>query len=107
MSRRIAQAEADRRLRGLILKLVIQEHRAQAHRMDGITLAAILDRLGYPVGTDTVLTLCQDMKKRGLIDFIEERNTNTGKVRILKIETAPRGWNVMEGTEVDPGVTFD
>lgn len=107
MSRRIAQAEADRRLRGLILKLVIQEHRAQAHRMDGIQLVGVLDRLGYQVGSDTVLTLCQDMKKRGLIDFTEERNQYTGKVRILKIESLPRGWNVMEGTEQDPGVAFD
>jgi hypothetical protein len=93
-----------RRLRGVILRLISQNHERQQHRLDDITLTGVLERLQYDVYVDLVRTTLQDLGERGLLEFAEDRNRRTGENFIRKIQITPRGRDLVEGTISDPAI---
>lgn len=76
-----------RRVRGVILKLVLQKHERQEHRYDDYTLLAALDRLSFELYLDIVREILQDMEERDLIAFEERKNRKTGETAISKIHS--------------------
>src|SRR5260370_18056203 len=97
-------AQIKRRLRGKILALIYQNHEAQGHRLDDITLAGVLDRLGFDVYGNLVRELLQDLGERGCVKFNEEKNRATGEVSIRQIQILPRGRDTIEKTTSHPAV---
>ena len=96
-----------RRLRGVILKLIAQNHEKQEHRLDDITLTGVLERLQYDVYVDLVRTTLQDLEERGLLDFAQDRNRKTGEIFIRKIQILPKGRDLVEATITDPAIDVD
>jgi hypothetical protein len=96
--------QLNRRLRGVILKLIAQNHEKQQMRLDDITLTGVLERLQYDVYVDLVRAMLQDLHERALLEFIEERNRKTGEIFIRKIQITPKGRDLVEGTIGDPAV---
>src|SRR5258708_35707746 len=97
-------AQVKRRLRGEILKLVYENHESQRTRLDDVTLAGVLERLGFDVFVNLVRELLQDLGERDCLKFEEQRNRLTGEVSIRKIQILPRGRDVIEKTSLDPAV---
>jgi len=97
-------SQTKKRLRGVILKLVYQNHERQKHRLDDVTLTGVLERLHFDVYVNLVRELLQDMGERELLKFLEERNRQHGGVSIRQIQIRPRGRDIIEGTAADPAV---
>lgn len=114
-------AEA-RRLRGAILDVLYQRHRAQKSRLDAVMLFAVMRRdLLYDIGLNDVVTILQDLRERGCVQFTEHRvgkdgrpvslgdpqPTPTAEVIISKVQITPRGRDLVErNVEKDPGIDF-
>lgn len=96
-----------RRVRGVILKLVLQKHERQEHRYDDYTLLAALDRLSFELYLDIVREILQDMEERDLIAFEERKNRKTGETAISKIQLRPRGRDILEGNATDVAVEVE
>ncbi|MFQ5696272.1 MAG: hypothetical protein ACE5HB_09810 [Terriglobia bacterium] len=96
--------EVKRRLRRVILQLVYENQESQRHRLDDITLHSALDRLHHDVSRNGVRTVLQDLRERGFLRFVSEKNVDTGKVALRKIEITPGGRDIVEGTKQDPAV---
>lgn len=93
-----------RRLRGVILKLIYQNHDRQEPRLDDVMLAGVLERLQYDISVDMVRTTVQDLGDRGLLNFDQIRDRRNGEVFIRKIQITPKGRDLVEGTASDPAV---
>lgn len=96
-----------RRLRGVILKLIAQNHDRQDTRLDDVTLTGVLERLQYDVYVDLVRTTLQDLGDRGLLEFTADRNRKTGANSIRKIQITPKGRDLVEGTTSDAAIDID
>ena len=103
----ILDAEAKRRLRGIVLQLVCENHERQGHRLDDITLHGALERLHYDVSRNELKAVLQDLSERGLLSFKEDKNKDTGKVSIRLIQIAPAGRDLVERSKADPAVEFE
>lgn len=95
-----------RRLRGEILKLVYENHRAQKTRLDDALLWSVLRRLMFDVNRNQVLTLIQDLGERGYLHFAQQKDDYTGRVWIRDIQILPTGRDLVEGSYEDPGVAL-
>jgi transcription initiation factor IIE alpha subunit len=100
-------AQVKRRLRGEILKLIYENHESQRTRLDDVTLAGVLERLGFDVYVNLVRELLQDLQERNCVKFEEEKNRRTGEMTIRKIQILPRGSDVVEETIVEPAVDVE
>ncbi len=100
-------AQVKRRLRGKILALIYENHESQRMRLDDITLAGVLERLGFDVYGNLVRELLQDLEERGCVKFNQEKNRATGEVSIRQIQILPRGRDVIEKTSADPAVDVE
>jgi len=99
--------ETKRRLRGVILKLVYENHEKQRHRLDDLTLHGVLERLHYDLSRNEVRTLVQDLGERDCLKCIEERDKDSGKVSLRQIQILPRGRDLIEKSETDAGVEVE
>lgn len=102
-----ATAQIKRRLRGMILRLVYENHEKQNHRLDDVTLTGVLERLQFDVYVNLVREVLQDLEERKLINFEQQRDRYTGKTAIRKIQILPAGRDVIEGTTSDPAVDVE
>ena len=91
-----------RRMRGVILRLLLQKHERQEHRYDDYAMMSALDRLHFTVYLDLVRELLQDMQERDLLTFVSEKNKKTGDTSLSQIQLRPRGRDLLEGA---PGVS--
>jgi hypothetical protein len=96
-----------RRLRGAILNLIYQNHEAQWGRLDDITATAVLERLQFDVYLGLVRALLHDLKERGLVKFMDERNRVTGGSPIRQIQITPAGRDIIEKIGSCPAVEVD
>jgi hypothetical protein len=100
-------AQIKRRLRGEILKLVYENHEKQNTRLDDITLAGVLERLGFDVYVNLVQEILEDLGERGCVKHEVGKNPITGKKSIRKIQILPRGRDVIEKTISDAAVDVE
>jgi hypothetical protein len=107
VSPRHQEAAVNQVMRGEILKMVSRNHREQRTRMNDVLMAKVLRDLGYDVGQDEVVTVLQDLGRRGYLAFREERDKRSNRVSLWLIEITPLGQDVIEKTHVDPAVTID
>lgn len=107
MSTPDTQAQLKRRMRGVILKLIAQNHERQGSRLDDITLTGVLERLQFDVYVDLVRTVLQDLHDRGHLAFKSDRNRRTGENFIRQIEITPLGRDIVEGTTSDPAIDLE
>jgi hypothetical protein len=96
-----------RRVRGVILRLVLQKHEHQEHRYDDYALLAALDRLSFELHLDVVREILQDMRDRDLVALKENRDRKSGETSITGIQLRPRGRNLLEGLEKDVAVEVE
>lgn len=101
----ILQAEHVKLIRGVILRMVYDSHRKQQSHPGLLTLAGALERLFYDVSLNDLLTILQDLKERGYLEFVQTKDRWTGHVGISRIGITPRGRDLVEGTSApDPAV---
>jgi hypothetical protein len=94
-----------KRLRGVILELLQTNHDKQESRFTSTALwSAAVRGLGFDVSRNEVVTMLQDLKGRGYVDFTLKKNEDTGEIRIFNIELCPKGRDLLEGTIEDPAV---
>ena len=91
-----------KRWRGVIVELVYDGHRKQESRMDALVLWGLMRDLGHDVSQNDVLTLCQDLKKMGFLDFQQERLPLNNEVRISQIELTGDGLLLAEQEKHHP-----
>ena len=103
----LLDAQGKRRLRGMVLKLIYENHYGQKHRLDGITLHGVLERLHFDVSRNQVRTVLQDLKDRNLLRFTQEKDPDTGKISIRQIQVRPAGIDLQERTTTDPAVEVE
>jgi len=101
------EAQYKRRLRGMILKLVYENHERQEHRLDDITLTGVLERLQFDVYVNLVRETLQDLGERGLLTFQEVRDRKRGVYSIRKIQISPLGRDLVERTKTDPAIDME
>jgi len=102
-----SSAQQKRRLRGVVLKLVYENHEAQQHRLDDVTLTGVLERLQFDVYVNLVREILQDLEERGFVSFDSEKNRTTGAHAIRKIKITPDGRDIIEKTTTDPAVEVE
>jgi hypothetical protein len=93
------------RLRGAILGLLYTRHNEQKSHLDSVALWSTLNGLRFDVGQNEVVTILQDLKGRGYVNFEQEKNKYTNRVYCTLIELTPRGRDVVDELIVDPAVT--
>lgn len=93
-----------RRHRGAILQFVYTGHAEQMSRMDDVALWGLLQNMAFSVGQEEVITLLQQLKARGYLDFTEKKNRWTNRTEITKIVITPAGEDLVEHTKEDPAV---
>ncbi len=96
-----------RRLRGVVLKLIYENHESQKHRLDDVTLTGVLERLQFDVYVNLVREILQDLQERRLINFDLERNRVTGTSAIRQIQITPGGRDIIEKTSSNPAVEVE
>jgi len=103
----IHTAQQKRRMRGVILKLIYENHEAQAARVDDVTITGVLERLQFDVSVNMIREILQDLKDRGFLRYAETRNRFSGAKSIGKIEITAAGRDIVEKTTVDPAVDVE
>jgi hypothetical protein len=100
--------EQTKRLRGAILEVLNDNHRAQKPRLDLSVIWAVLQKLGHnDLFKNDLVTVLQDLKGRSYITFDLKREEWSGDIRVSKIEITPSGRDVLEGTIEDRSVLLD
>ena len=99
--------EQKRRLRGVVLKLIYENHEAQKHRLDDTTLTGVLRRLQYDVYGNLIREILQDLRDRGLVSFEGQRDKMTGSRTIRMIQITPAGRDIIEKTSTNPAVEVE
>lgn len=100
----ITAADKNRRLRGVALKLLCDNHDEQKSRLDDVSLWSALIRLAFDVSQNELITICQDLEGRGYVKFQTLKNKRTGDVELRQIELCPKGRDLLEGTIEDRAV---
>lgn len=93
-------------LRGVILKMIYQNHQDQKHRLDNVTVQGVLDRIHFSVSGAEVVALLQDLADRGYLSFVTEKNRWTGRVYLRQMQISPAGIDLVEETATDQAVEF-
>src|SRR4051812_39138493 len=97
--------EHTKRLRGAILEVLNDNHRAQKARLDLSVIWAVLQKLGHnDLFKNDLVTVLQDLEDRGYVTFDLVREPWSGEIRVSKIEITPKGRDILEGTIQDKAV---
>lgn len=100
--------EQTKRLRGAILEVLNDNHRAQKPRLDLSVIWAVLQKLGHTdLFKNDLVTVLQDLEDRGYVTFTLVREPWSGDIRVSKIEITPSGRDVLEGTIDDRSVQLN
>ena len=94
------------RWRGVIVELIRRNHLQQESRLEYVYLCDMLRTIvGNDVGLNDVLTMLQDLKTSGYVDYKVERDEwNRQRLAIKEIELTSRGVQLAEGHIKDPAV---
>jgi hypothetical protein len=98
-----------KRLRGLVLELLDQNHKDQGSRYDDVGLWSLVQDMGQrDVSLNDLVTALQDLKMRGYLKYSESiPNKRTLDRVITEIEIMPAGRGQVEKTApADPAVTI-
>jgi len=101
------RAAYEKRLRGVILSLVKQQHARQDHRHTDYTLMDTLKTLSYGVHLNLVRELVQDLIERGYLAGVQHQSDLTGETSIEKITITPAGRDLLARRRVDDAVGID
>jgi len=96
-----------RRRRGTMLKFVRQGHEAQLSRMDDFEVFAMMQELGHTMGRDQVITMLQDLKVLGYLDFKQKVNELSGRTEISEIELTAMALGVVIRRKSNDDVLID
>jgi hypothetical protein len=88
--------EVTRVLRGSILKLLRARHNTQLSRMDDVALTHALISLAFRIEVKAVVTVLQDLRGRGYVQYTQRRDPITLRTRVEKIELTPEGRDIVE-----------
>ena len=80
-----------RRRRGIILKLIRENHEDQAQRYTDSELWAMLLKIGQTVGRTQVVTLLQDLQVLDYVDFKNRLDEEDGTMRLTEIMLTATG----------------
>ncbi|MEZ2347415.1 hypothetical protein [Terriglobus sp. RCC_193] len=95
------------RLRREVLQHVYNNHAAQMHRLQHLTLLDILRRRGYStLGERDIITVLQDLCDRKYLTCETEHDDWSGDLLLKSIEITPVGRNLVEGFAKDEAVGF-
>ena len=95
------------RLRGKILHLLYENQEGQRQRLDSLALHGVLDRLHFDISVNELHTLLQDLKDRGYVKYVQEKNKYTGMVSLNRIEITAAGHDLLEGFEKNKAVELE
>lgn len=95
-----------RRWRGIILKLIRENHEDQAPRYTDGELWAILLKLRQTVGQEQVVTLLQDLQVLDYIDFKSEVDEK-GRTRLSEIMLTAAGLRFYTRHKSNEDVSFN
>jgi hypothetical protein len=96
-----------RRQRGIILKLIRENHEFQDHRYTGAEIWGMLLKIRQTVGSDQVTTMLQDLQALDYIDFRSEMDEESGKTRISEIQLSAAGLRFYTRHKSNDDVLFD
>ena len=96
-----------RRWRGIILKLIRENHEDQAQRYNDGELWAILLKLRQTVGQEQVVTLLQDLQVLGYIDFRSEPDPLKGNLRLSEIMLTADGLRFYTRHKSNDDISFN
>jgi hypothetical protein len=96
-----------RRRRGIILKLIRENHEDQAQRYTDGELWAMLLRIGQTVGRTQVVTLLQDLQVLDYIDFKSQTDDEDGRTRLMEIMLTPSGLRFYTRHKSNEDVSFN
>lgn len=99
--------EGAKTLRAAILGLVYDNQRRRFSRLGLVQLGGALEKLFYDLSLDDLITVLEDLKERGYIDFDRSKDQRTWHVQVEKIRILPAGRDLVEKTTSDPAVRFD
>jgi hypothetical protein len=96
-----ATTERLRRIRGKMLQLVALNHEQQSTHLDDIHLWDLLEREGFDVSQNYVITRLEELEDRGYLRFEPERNDRTGERSLRHIKITASGRDVVERLSTD------
>lgn len=95
------------RLRREVLQHVYNNHAAQMHRLQHLTLLDILRRRGYSTLAERdIITVIQTLCDRKYLTCETNIDDYTGDVLLHSIQITPSGCNLIEGFAKDEAVGF-
>lgn len=95
-----------RRRRGIILKLIRENHEDQGTRYTDGELWAMLLKLRQTVGQEQVVTLLQDLQTLDYVDFKSEPDSK-GNMRLSEIELTANGLRFYTRQKSNEDVSFN
>jgi hypothetical protein len=96
-----------RRRRGIILKLIRENHEGQEQRYTDGELWAMLLRIGQTVGRAQVVTLLQDLQVLDYVDFTSKMDEEDGRIRLTEIMLTPVGLRFYTRHKSNEDVSFN
>jgi hypothetical protein len=93
-----------RKFRKEILRILSVRHGQQRSRMDDVLLTKTLRDLAWEVDLNDVITILQEMKQRGWVNFRQIRSIYARGVQLLELEILPLGQDVFDGIIPDPAM---
>lgn len=93
-----------RKFRKEILRILSVRHGQQRSRMDDVLLTKTLRDLAWEVDLNDVITILQEMKQRGWVNFRQIRSLYARGVQLLELEILPLGQDIFDGIIQDPAV---
>jgi hypothetical protein len=96
-----------RRRRGIILKLIRENHEDQAQRYTDGELWAMLLKIGQTVGRTQVVTLLQDLQVLDYIDFRSQTDEMDGVTRLSEVMLTAGGLRFYTRHKSNDDVAFN
>ncbi len=100
-------AAKQRRLRGLILRLIYNNHARQRTRLDDLTIHGGIQRMSFDVSRDEIKTVLQDLADRFYVRFAQEKDEETGRISLRLVQITAEGRDIVERTKKDPAVEIE
>lgn len=104
---RTHEATRTARLAGRILCEVYENQKRQDSRYSHLHLHDFLEALHISVSENELITLLQDLKERGYLDFHQHKDRKTHEVFIREIQITPAGRDVALRRKTDDAVRIE
>jgi len=96
-----------RRRRGIILKLIRENHESQEERYTDGEMWAMLLKIGITVGRADVITLLQDLEVLDYVSFKTQIDEESGKQYLSQIMLTPAGLRFYTRRKSNEDVLFN